>query len=98
MASYKLTPAAESDLELIWGYTAERWGINQANRYVDDLAAAFDLLAESPALARLREEFAPSVRIHPHAHHLIVFIEAEGGIVIVRVLHESMDVDAQLES
>ena len=29
MAEYRLTPAAESDLESIWEYTREKWGIEQ---------------------------------------------------------------------
>ncbi|MBV7525451.1 type II toxin-antitoxin system RelE/ParE family toxin [Pseudomonas sp. PDM29] len=32
MAEYRLTPAAEGDLEAIWSYTARQWGLDQANR------------------------------------------------------------------
>jgi plasmid stabilization system protein ParE len=37
------------------------------------------------------------VRIAPHASHLIVYLVDDQGIIVVRVLHESMDVDAQME-
>lgn len=97
IAIYKLTPAAEGDLEAIWRYTAHSWGVEQAQRYIDSLATTFDLLDHEPALAREREEFTPPVRIHPHAHHLIVYITTGEGILIVRVLYKSMDVDARLE-
>ena len=31
MAEYRLSPAAERDLESIWKYTREEWGLEQAN-------------------------------------------------------------------
>ena len=37
MAEYRLTPAAERDLEKIWRYTQKTWGIEQAGRYIDTL-------------------------------------------------------------
>jgi toxin ParE1/3/4 len=40
MAEYRLTPAAERDLESIWSYTVRQWGIDQAGRYIDALTAA----------------------------------------------------------
>ncbi len=32
MAEYRLSPAAEQDLEQIWVYTFQHWGLEQANR------------------------------------------------------------------
>ena len=32
MAEYRLSPAAERDLEDIWTYTVEHWGADQADR------------------------------------------------------------------
>lgn len=51
MAEYRLTPAAEGDLEAIWTYTAEKWGVEQANRYLDTITAAFAELARTPKIA-----------------------------------------------
>ena len=51
MAEYRLSPAAERDLELIWTYTVRQWGVEQAGRYLDFLVAAFDKLADSPKTA-----------------------------------------------
>ena len=65
--------------------------------YLDDLDEAFHLLAEQPLLCRERNELRPPVRIHHHAHHLIVYLAMEDGINIVRVLHENMDIENQLE-
>lgn len=96
MNYFSLLPAAENDLEAIWIYSAKTWGVEQANAYVDELVDTFQLLADNPLMCRERNEFSPPVHIHHHAHHLIVFVHAPNGISIVRVLHESMDIDSQL--
>jgi len=51
MAEYRLTPAAERDLESIWTYTVRQWGVEQAARYIDFLTTAFAELADSPKTA-----------------------------------------------
>jgi toxin ParE1/3/4 len=51
MAEYRLSPAAERDLEGIWKYTRREWGLEQAERYTDLLTAAFQVLAEAPKSA-----------------------------------------------
>lgn len=97
MTSYQLYPEAENDLESIWLYSEKNWGVDQAHAYLDGLVDIFQLLSENPLMCRERSEFEPPVHIHHHAHHLIVFILSDAGIDIVRVLHESMDVDTQLD-
>ena len=39
-AEYRLSPAAAGDLDDIWVYTRNAWGIEQAHRYTDELAEA----------------------------------------------------------
>lgn len=88
---------AEQDLVEIWLYTLDEWGEYQANKYLDDLDAVLRLLAEQPLICRERTELNPPVRTHHHAHHLIVYQALDDGISVVRVLHESMDVDNHME-
>ena len=57
MSSYKLLPEAELDLENIWLYTAQEWGVEQAMTYVDELNA------KHAKFSRLRTEFTPPVYI-----------------------------------
>jgi toxin ParE1/3/4 len=51
MADYRLSPAAERDLEGIWKYARREGGLEQGERYTDLLTAAFQLLAETPKSA-----------------------------------------------
>lgn len=88
---------AERDLLDIWVHTFGEWGELQADQYLEDLGQAMQLLAEQPLMCRERVEFSPSVRIHRHAHHLIVYLAVSGGINVIRVLHQSMDVSGHLD-
>ncbi|MCY4283390.1 MAG: type II toxin-antitoxin system RelE/ParE family toxin [Gammaproteobacteria bacterium] len=88
---------SEQDLIEIWLYTLNEWGEYQADKYLDDLEEAMRLLAEQPLICRERTELSPPVRIHHHVHHLIAYQVLEDGINVIRVLHESMDVDSHME-
>ena len=83
---YRLAPAAETDLEDIWLYTARNWSLQQADRYMDALEDAFDTLVAMPEIARERSEFDPPVRVHPSAQHVIVYRSEADHRAILRIL------------
>ncbi|EDT03120.1 plasmid stabilization system [Burkholderia ambifaria IOP40-10] len=91
----RLTPLAETDLEDIWTYTFERWSLEQAEHYVDELAAAFERLA--------RREWAgqPSRAGKGYwrylvGSHVVFYRETTDTVDVIRVLHQRMDVDRHL--
>ena len=71
LKDYRLTPAARSDLEAIWRYTAERWSVAQAEAYLTGLKATLAGLIVNPRIARERTELTPPVRIHPYGSHMV---------------------------
>jgi toxin ParE1/3/4 len=73
MAEYRLSPAAERDLESIWKYTRTEWGLEQAERYTDMLTTAFQTLAESPRSAPTCEHIRPGYRRRNVERHMIYF-------------------------
>ncbi len=84
---YRLSPAAQSDLDGIWDYTAETWSPAQAESYVRGIAETFAMLLRHPEIAREYTEIDPPVRLHPHRSHLIVYrIEAD-CLAVIRILH-----------
>ena len=91
MAEYRLTPAAERDLETIWTHTLLRWGAEQANRYTDILTAAFAELAQSPRTAPACDQIRPGYRRRSVERHMIYFRITTYGIAIIRILHDRMD-------
>ncbi len=59
--------------------------------------AKFQFLADNPNLAVERDEFVPPVRLFQYQNHLIVYLTNADGILVVRVLHENMDVANKLK-
>ncbi|WP_223453835.1 type II toxin-antitoxin system RelE/ParE family toxin [Pseudomonas sp. GL-RE-19] len=96
MAEYRLTPAAEGDLEAIWSYTARQWGLDQANRYIDILTSAFAQLAERPKKAPACDTIRPGYRHCSVERHMIYFRITAYGIAIIRVLHDRMEAQRNL--
>lgn len=84
--SYKVSRAAQDDIIGIYVEGIEKFGVRQAEKYHADLEATFERLAHSPLMARLRSEFVPPVRIHPHQAHMIVYtVDNDRDVFIIRV-------------
>ncbi len=99
MALLRLSQTARKDLKGIGRYTHTRWGREQRIIYLAGLQQAMERLAETPHLAPEYPDFAPPVRFQRYGRHLIVFcIVEDGGVLVLRLLHESMDVRRQLTS
>lgn len=96
MAGFRVSNAAKGDIRKIGRYTQDQWGAVQRRRYLSGLNEKFTALAQTPEIAAERREFDPPVRIHQYEKHLIVYVIDDEGILIVRVLHQSMDVPGQL--
>jgi toxin ParE1/3/4 len=87
---YRLSALAEQDLEDIWLYVAEDASPTTADRLIDAIVDRFDLLAEQPAIGRLRPEFAAGARSFVVESH-VIYYRHDGDVVIARVLHGRRD-------
>ena len=92
---YLLTPAAERDLEDIWLYSARIWSPQRAESYTGDIIDAFENLASGTRGGQKVEAF-PRYRKYLVGRHVIFFREGEAGLVVVPVLHQSMDPERHL--
>lgn len=94
---YLLSPAARADLEQIWDYTHDRWGVDQAEQYLRELQGAIERVAANPLIGRACEEIRPGYRkLAAGSHTLYYRATVEGVIDLVRILHQRMDVDRHL--
>ncbi len=96
MASIRVSKAALQDIREIARHTQRQWGVDQRRSYLSGLDKTFALLADNPAISPERAEFDPPVRIHRYQRHIIVYVAETGGILVIRVLHASMDIAARL--
>lgn len=96
MSGFRVSNEARTDIVEIGRHTQREWGVEQRRLYLFGLEQKFIQLSESPKLSAERPEFEPPVRIHHHKKHLIVYVVENSGILIIRVLHESMDIPAHI--
>jgi len=52
MSFVTFSPAAAADLDSIWDYTVEEWGVDQADRYTDDIQNTCNSLARGEKRGR----------------------------------------------
>ena len=90
------SPAALEDIENIWDYTVETWGIDQAERYTDAIRDACFALATGEKQGRNAFEIREGYFKHATGRHLIFFIKTGEGLAVIRVLHQSMDFETHL--
>ena len=97
MSSFDLTKSALADLKSIATYTQERWGVRQCNTYLKEIDRAFHALAKNSVMARTCDEVREGYRKFPHGAHVIYYKQvASEVLLIVRILHATMDVDSHL--
>ncbi|MGH7024383.1 MAG: type II toxin-antitoxin system RelE/ParE family toxin [Caulobacteraceae bacterium] len=93
---YRLTPRAQSDIEEIWNYTCERWGVDQAERYVGLIRDAVFRIAENPALGRRCDEIREGYLKLSVESHMLFYNVSGADIAVIRVLHRRMDLPRHL--
>lgn len=91
MRDLRLSRRAANDIAEIADYTIAEFGIEQARRYRDLLDACFTSLRERPRLGASAGEVAPGLRRIRQQAHVIFYRWNAEEILIVRVLHYSMD-------
>ncbi|MCP5395323.1 MAG: type II toxin-antitoxin system RelE/ParE family toxin [Sphingomonadaceae bacterium] len=96
MAKLSISRLADSDLSGIADYTIAEFGIEQARKYRGQLQACFDSLLENPHLGRSAEELGVGMRRIRQQAHVIFYVPLPDQILIVRVLHHSMDFERYL--
>ena len=90
-ADYGLSRKADGDIQEIAEFSLQRWGMARAEEYILGLHATFRMLAEFPDLGRDAGDLRPGYRKIETAGHLVFYRKMRSGILIVRVLHRSMD-------
>lgn len=109
--AFRLTGPALRDVRGILAFTRSRFGDQAADRYQALLLKAFLIIRADP-LSPLTHAFGgrPAVRIHHlrstpqqrprpvnRPRHFIVFRHEAGAVVVLRVLHDRMDLTRQMD-
>ena len=90
MAVFRFSRRAEADLLSIGAYTLHTWGEDQTIRYIDDLEACCQMIADNPTLGRACDDVRPGLRRMERGRHVVFYREGAGGILVSRILHQRM--------
>jgi toxin ParE1/3/4 len=97
MADYRLSERAAQDLEDIYVHTFRQFGDAQAETYIQALTDRFALLAARPQIGRRIDHIRTGYRRFEVGSHIVFYAPDETGILIVRILHQSMDVERHMD-
>ncbi len=93
---YAIRALAQADLEEIWLYTCDQWGVAQADAYLNVLIQRFDWLVDNSTLGKSRDEpcnyIGQGYFCFPEGMHLIFYRVKNDRIEIIGIPHQQMDI------
>ena len=96
MLKLHVSPKAISDLEEIFDYTKRTWSLSQAEKYHDELYSGMLELGHDPSIGKAYFFKKGNYRYLNVNRHLIFYRYTLHNCIIIRVLHEAMDLNAHL--
>jgi plasmid stabilization system protein ParE len=90
----RLTAAAEQDLDEIDAFILGEAGARVADKFADRLDSQLARLARLGHSGVSREWVASGLRLHLLGNHAVYFRVTEIETVIVRIVHQRMDVES----
>jgi toxin ParE1/3/4 len=95
-SNLSLTARAVSDIQTIWDYSVIQWGEQTAGKYLDELEAGLNRLKSQPNLLREQPDFHSALRFYRVNKHLLVCDVQNSSVVVLTLIHASMDVPSKL--
>jgi len=93
MPTARFSGRAKADLLSIGAYTLRTWGERQTVRYLDELEQCAKMLAGNPKVGRSCDWIRPGLHRFEQGRHVVFYRRERDGILVVRILHESMSPD-----
>jgi toxin ParE1/3/4 len=95
---FEIGEKAFEDIENIWLYTIETWSVEQADRYYNLLFDEIEYITEHPLSGRNADHIRKNYRCTKVKSHLIFYRykKLEKKVEIIRILHQSMDIEERM--
>ena len=98
MAKYIFSNKAIEDLSDIWNYTYNKWSENQADKYYYLILESCEKISKNPKIGKKYETILHSLFGIKVVRHIIFYqILNENSILILRILHEQMDIKNRIK-
>ena len=92
----RLTDRSLNDLSAIQNFSIEQWGNRVANKYIQAIEDSLLLIQCNPDLLQHVEGFPDSLLFYRVKKHVLVFYRQDNIVVLVTVIHSSMDIPSRL--
>jgi len=94
---YRISEKAIEDLDEIWEFTFINWSKDQADRYHKLIMNEIDFIAENKTSGKSMDHIKEGYRVTFVKSHMVYFKRNEGIVEVIRILHQKMDVESNLE-
>jgi toxin ParE1/3/4 len=91
MKRYRLTETADWQLQEIWRYSRERWGVGRADAYLAEIEGALNKAIKAPTLLRPRPELGEGLVARKVGSHVAYGVVRDDALLVIAVLHGRMD-------
>jgi toxin ParE1/3/4 len=88
MTDYRLSPEAEGDLDRIYDFGIDRFGLEQANKYLDAIEQRFGEIAQSPLTYPAVDYIRVGYRRSVCGSHSIYYRLNDSLVEIMRIIGE----------
>lgn len=95
MKTIRFSPAAQADMGATWDHSADRWGLDQADNYIDAIRDACQALARGTKQGR-SAEVLPGFHKYLCGSHVVYFLDSSDHVDVIRVLHQRQDAELHL--
>ncbi|PCJ47236.1 MAG: plasmid stabilization protein [Gammaproteobacteria bacterium] len=89
---YSLSNKASTDLDSILDYSIINFGTDVMLKHHKSIEQCFEILDKNPDLGREIEHIHSDYLCFEHCSHLVFYKKLSKDILIIRILHKSMDV------
>ncbi len=97
MGRLEFRPEALRDLQDIWDYTFDRWSEHQADKYLSQLKFTCHALADKMVAGHNYDRIPEKYLGYKVGKHIIFYrIVSSTEILVVRILHGSMDLTGRI--
>ena len=97
MAKVILRQKAIDDLNDIWDYTFEKWSAKQADKYYAIIKLSCNGIGQNPDIGKEYDGIKKNLLGLKSGKHIIFYQSlSEDKIVVIRILHERMDLKKRI--
>jgi toxin ParE1/3/4 len=93
---YKLSELASNDIDSIIDYTIDKFGIDTMLKYHSSLEKCIQIIGNNTEIGLKSDYIIKDYYRFNHRSHVIYYQKIKTSILIIRVLHKSMDVNRHL--